>query len=260
MTNIPHEYIIAALLGLGGAAVFSLAGPMARGIYACGKFAFFCLGACIEMAAEDHESKTAACAFAWRCVYSEKKPKPVVSGETPAQLADKVTAIVAAYNKDAINRISYLERSLDARTERWDRTDGLACTRITALEERMDAVESKTDHLVVYNPNYQYRFGPNDPDPSLPCGDGHSVPYACTSHKTYKPFVWRGDGASSGKPCPKPTKDLRPGDEISVKAIVTNVSLDAITYRVASSPEFLGRCVDLHGDEQSLGLLRTDNK
>lgn len=40
---------------------------------------------------------------------------------------------------------------------------------------------------------------------------------------------------SSGRPCPKPTKDLRPGDEVSIRVRVTNVGETNMTVASATA-------------------------
>ena len=127
-------------------------------------------------------------------------------------------------------------------------------TRIAALEERMDAVENpKRSHATA-------------------CDD-----YYAATRVSYTPSLYSGgasgyfasgiDRNATGRPCPKPTKDLRPGDEVSMKLRICGLRTSRLyNNRGESEPVVdmehptIPDCNMATVTIDKLDALRTDNK
>lgn len=64
--------------------------------------------------------------------------------------------------------------------------------------------------------------------------------------------------AGQGRPCPKPTKDLRPGDEVSIRARVTTVGENRI--HLDAPKDTPNAYLHVAVDVDELNKIRIDNK
>ena len=239
-----NEYVTMDLIlplagGLAGAALYHLLGPMLRGCIAAARFASFLCGWAIEAASQRENAR----AFAWDVVY----------GKEPAS--------------QPFDRLRSVESELV----------GLAChaakvnVRITALEERMGKVEEPIDAKEAWFRDATQRVARNTCIGSVSHGSHAGI--GRMTYQQWREFVEAhgtlcdaDDGIpvytpySSGRPCPKPTKDLRPGDEVSVSVKVGAVRLSRLYNSEGREETVFSLDAPTSVRADALDKLRTDNK